>query len=233
MNCREFAEQLHGWLDEAATPLPVELTAHAATCRDCGTVLSTAQRMLDLAAHASPISPPPGFAERVVQRWQRERAARHVRLPRWAIAASLLLAAGLALYLWHARQVDGDALAGRPPVVPPPTSHPSLPAPQALVTRQLAQASDATLGLTRRAAAETFEPIVLFIPRMPAASPDTPATVAPNLSLEEWGRAMNGALDPVTDSAASFRPEDSKRFDPVSPAGSIPTPKFPQRPLPP
>jgi hypothetical protein len=106
MDCERFERWLNeGWEEEGA-----EWHAHAASCARCGAALAAA-RALDAALERSASVAPADFAERVMERVARARAARWLTwiepevLPWWvraaaepATALSLTLA---ALVLWQ------------------------------------------------------------------------------------------------------------------------------------
>jgi hypothetical protein len=107
MDCERFERWLNEGLGE---PAGVEGHAHAASCARCGAALAAA-RALDAALEPPAVVAPAGFAERVMERVARARAARLSAwiepevLPWWvraaaepATALSLVLA---ALVLWQ------------------------------------------------------------------------------------------------------------------------------------
>jgi hypothetical protein len=107
MDCERFERWLNEGMDAAAG---AEVHAHAASCAGCGAALAAAHA-LDAALGQPAVVAPAGFAERVMERVARARAARRLTwiepevLPWWVRAAAepvtALSLALAALVLWQ------------------------------------------------------------------------------------------------------------------------------------
>jgi hypothetical protein len=107
MDCERFERWLNEGMDAAAG---AEVHAHAASCAGCGAALAAA-RALDAALGQPAVVAPADFAERVMERVARARAARRLTwiepevLPWWVRAAAepvtALSLALAALVLWQ------------------------------------------------------------------------------------------------------------------------------------
>ena len=115
MICREFTHRLNEVLDERGNPRADRaLVAHAAQCPPCDELLADHELVLATVVHLPKISPPSGFARRVVaQAASKNQPVRKAPASRTWLAISTLLAAAAAMLLavslvWYARQ--GEAV---------------------------------------------------------------------------------------------------------------------------
>lgn len=178
MNCRDYQEQLHAFLEGGvATP---EGRAHAGECPECRELYAAAQRLL-VGLKAQPaLLPPAGLPDRVLARWLEEQRRRRILRPlSWLSAAAAVLMAGVGLwYVYQALRPDGRfepvAEDREPQKVSPRARTPDLRA-------ELKQAGSATLGLTS-----------YFVPEKLPSPPPLDATA------REVGRSFSTNLPPVT-----------------------------------
>jgi hypothetical protein len=138
---------------------------------------------------------PADMADRVLAAWKKDRRPSWRRVAAWAAAAAVVLAAGIWIWQWQRGPGRPEGIVQQPTSPPPPL-------PDTSPSRQFAQAGDATLNLTRRAAAETLDSFAMLFPRLPETAIPTPRPPTPTLPLNEIGRSVNYAFDPVTESAA-------------------------------
>jgi len=116
MICREFAHRLNEVLDERGNPRSDRaIAAHASDCPPCDELLADHELVLATVVHLPNISPPSGFARRVVaQAAAQHQPMRKVPASRTWLAISTLLAAAAAMLLavslvWYVRQ--GEPIA--------------------------------------------------------------------------------------------------------------------------
>ncbi len=197
MNCRELEERLHELLDGGVlAPEPAEVRAHRESCASCRELFAAARR-LERGLRAMPApAVPAGFTERAAGRvllGPRGYGARSLSPRWWLAAAAALLLAGLGF--WGAWQLRVGDRPGAGPLVekaPPPS-----------LRQELAEASDATLRLTRSLVRDAADHAGILVPtadRLPA--PDLPPRIETSVApLREAGRTVATGLEPVTHSA--------------------------------
>jgi len=201
MNCRDAQDWMHRRLDGEFGEPPPGLDAHLAGCRDCRELVALAGRLEEGVRLLPCPAPPPDLAGRVTARVLfRQRQAR-----RWRRAGAVVsLAAALLLAVWLIRpatpptaapDVTGGEVVRRDP--------PARPVPS--LQRQVEEAGQAVVTLTRRAADETVGPTRAFLPELPlptvAAAAVDPPPVEAARSLREVGQNVTAGLEPVTNSA--------------------------------
>ena len=103
MRCTEFLERHSDFRDGLITAAPElkRFTRHMAHCASCRRYDATVKQAVQVLHSASPISPSPDFRQRLEARLALER--RHVAVPpaRAGISATLLVLAGVALFLFE------------------------------------------------------------------------------------------------------------------------------------
>jgi hypothetical protein len=219
MSCRDARDWMHRRLDGEFGEPPPGLDAHLAGCRDCRELLAFAGRLEEGVRRLPCPAPPPDLAGRITARVLfRQRQART-----WRRAAAVVsLAAAALLAIWLVRPAAGPTISPATPGGevarrgPPPRPVPSL-------QRQVEEAGQAVVSLTRRAADETVGPTRAFIPDLSippvaVASADRPATDTAR-SLREVGQNVSAGLEPVTTSARRAFSLFLRELPPVGPDG--------------
>jgi hypothetical protein len=202
MNCRIAHDLLQQSLDGTPIESPEGL-AHLQQCAECRTQASAGRRLQDgLRLLTAPL-PPPGLAERIVQRVLRERR----RARRRRLATGLALAAGLLLALtlrfnWYGSPHGLDV------ALPEPVAK-TAPGRTEQTTPTLRQ-SAAELGevfaeLSNETAEETVGQTSRWVSSVPRPFWDgleiRPTLESPNHPLREAGEGLSEGLEPVAKSA--------------------------------
>jgi Putative zinc-finger len=197
MNCTEAQGWLQRQLDGEPVAPRAALDAHLAECSSCRERFVAAERLargLDL-RRLPPAAP--DLADRIVRRVQADARARRVR----RLVVGLALAAGLLLAVGLLRR------GGGPPVERPGRVAVRRELPLSSLQKELGEAGQAVVALTRRTADETVTRTRMLLPEvpLPAPPPVAPtAKVGPDAaeqSLRDVGRSVTSGLEPVTNSA--------------------------------
>jgi hypothetical protein len=201
MNCREYQELLHLYLD-GAPPGPSHRDAdrHLADCADCRDWHAAAQRLQDGLRLFVPAVPPSALAAqieiRILAQTNRVRRLRRI-MTGLAVAASLVVAALSGYYLLRPdrpAQLRAHEIPGEP--------EPSLSLQQSV-----AEAGQAVVSLTWRAADETMDqgrmllPVILPGEAIAEAHPKQSQQELPDQSLLDVKQGVAEGLEPVTTSA--------------------------------
>jgi hypothetical protein len=203
MNCRDFRDLLQqhldgGRIDEAA------YDAHRHICPDCAGLHAASVQLLVGLRLIPPPAPPVDLANRItaaVQRSRRQFLGRRRFVVPLAVAAGLLIAIGGRLFL-------GQWLAG---TVPPHSEQTTVQGPAPAVETKglrdsVAEAGQAVVSLTSRAAGEAVNSARWLVPQVPPAIVPLrqPAPKLPVEALQQAAEGVGKGLAPVADSARRF-----------------------------
>jgi hypothetical protein len=205
MNCRESEVLLHLILDrEPVGPARVDLDHHLSECAKCRELHLVAQRL----GEGLRLFPPLVYPADLFGRLESSLLTHHRRVLRIrrfvgsiAVAASLLVAA-LSVHFFARPGSQSDNLQPQVASIPRAKSDP----PPSL-NRSVAEAGNAVVSLTRRAADETLDQGRLLLPVvLPSAAVSQPRVLQPDLSppsqtLADVKDSMASGLDQVATSA--------------------------------
>lgn len=191
MNCPDIVAWMLSRLDGPLDKPTTEVERHLAGCQSCRELFVSAELLTEGLRRLPKPAPPDDLAERIVK--QVTRLQRRTRTARWAlwsgsIAAGLLIAT--MYFPWFKS--------------PPQLSEQSQPA--STLQQHLAQAGEAVVSLTWRAADEAVGPTRVLLPEVSLPLPSRPVTnlgklEQPMQSLREAGQGVTAGLEPVTNSA--------------------------------
>jgi hypothetical protein len=184
--------------------MPPVVEAHLTACADCRARFRAAQVLDTALARLAPPAPPALFTERLVAGVQDDYRRR--RLWRWQTAGALAACVALAVWLsWPRpeRPAPGPSVPDSPQVVqegPRPADAPPT------LGQGLAEAGEAVVELTRRAAAEAVGEGRQLLPGVPVPSALSAPPLGPAFDLaagplDDARQALTDGFEPVTTSA--------------------------------
>jgi hypothetical protein len=196
MNCTEAQGWLQRQLDGEPVAPRAALDAHLAECPSCRELFAAAERLTTGLRLRHLPAAPPNLVDRIVHRVQADTRARRAR----RLVVGLALAAGLLLAVGLFRR------GGGPPVERPEAVAVRREVPPPSLQKELGEAGQAVVALTRRTADETVTRTRMLLPEvpLPAPPPAPTAKVGPGAaeqSLRDVGKSVTSGLEPVTNSA--------------------------------
>lgn len=200
MNCELAHDLLQQSLDGTPIESPEWLT-HVRHCTECRALAAAARRLQEgLQQWTAPL-PPPGLAERIVERVRLDRHRRRRRVRRrWAVG--LALAAGLIVALTLRLDWRGAPSGIQSP--PPESVAQNAPDPAPTLRESAAELSEVFTALGNETANETVDQTRLWVAKVPSpALPNVNLTAMepPTRPLREAGEGVSEGLEPVTTSA--------------------------------
>lgn len=206
MNCSESQNLLQRRLDGEPPGDSAELARHLADCAECRGLHAAAGHLEAGLRLGRPPVVPSYFTEAVVGHLLADRRGRQRR--RWlvsvALAASLLLAVGLAFY-WQGIGFTTKTVpiaSSTAPIDKKIATAPVAPAAKRPSFREnMAQAGSAVASLTRRATDETLNESRMLIPETLSGPTVQGAIDTSAQPLREASEGVTSGLEPVTTSA--------------------------------
>ena len=189
-DCAAALAHLQRQLDGDAPDLPPAVEDHLDACPDCRERFQLAPDLLAAIPRLDSARPSPLFTERLVVALQRDEQDRQ-RSRRRQLAGALAAAALLAVWLNWPR-----------PAAPVPAVVQDTPRPASVAWRRsVAEAGEAVVALTQRAAREAVGDGRIVLPEMPVAAspwPDLEPAAAP---LADARQGLAEGFEPLTTSA--------------------------------
>jgi predicted anti-sigma-YlaC factor YlaD len=205
MNCRIFHDHLQRRLDGGEVDVPAAL-GHLRECRECAGLHGAAEKLAEGLRLLAPPVPPADLADRIAlrvtrTRWFRPRArGRRRAVVPLAVAACLLIAIGLRLYLGRGPEAKPTPSAPREPNF---ARNQEQPATAEGLRDSVDQARQAVVALTSRATDEAVDQArrLLSDVRPPAVPRPEEVLQPPARTLRQAGAGVTSGLAPVTASA--------------------------------